>query len=365
MKRSVVVVIVVVAAGLVVLLGILGSGVLNPPPAPTYTRAGAIPSAAVKMTPSTDSFPPVLLSTEWDTPVPMAGPVNTAGAEDSPFITPDGNTFLFFFTPDVTIPAEKQLLDHVTGIWMTTRTNGSWTEPARVTLSGDLALDGCPFLAGDMLWFCSARAGNFRSVDLYHAEVRDGVGSNVVNAGAQLNQEYQAGEMTLTNDNLTMYWGGNYGDVSSKIYRSDSTGASGWGTPVAVANVNNVSGATLPFVTPDGNALWFTAPSSHGYTGPAIYRSLKQGAGWGTPEEIVAQFAGEPTLDSQGNLYFVHHFFRMDSTMNLTMIEADIYVARPKGVAATSVTASVLPQLVGSIRTWALGPERILVASAK
>jgi hypothetical protein len=36
----------------------------------------------------------------------------------------------------------------------------------------------------------------------------------------------------------------------------------------------------------------------------------------------VDHFAGEPTLDAQGNLYFVHHFYR-----DGVMIEADIYTA--------------------------------------
>ena len=356
MKRGIVVVIVVVAAGLVLLLGILGSGILTPRPTPTYTRAGAIPATAVKMTPSTDALPPILLSTEWDTPVPMPGPVNTAGAEDSPFITPDGQRFLFFFTPDVTVPAEKQLLDHVTGIWTTALVNGSWAEPTRVTLSTDLALDGCPFLAGNVLWFCSARVGNFGSIDMWHADFTDGVGSNVENAGAQLNQAYDVGEITLTADNQTLYWGGSYGDAASKIYRSDWAGSSAWGTPAEVANVNNVSGATLPFVTPDGNALWSTAPSSHGYPGPATYRSLKQGGGWGTPEEVVAQFAGEPTLDSAGNLYFVHHYFRT----NMTMIEADIYVAHPKALGASSMSALSATLGGTAIRTQVLSRERWL-----
>ena len=79
-------------------------------------RSDTIPADAVKGTPATDNFKPVLHLDDWEDPVPMTGPINTAGAEDSPFITPDGNRF-FFFTPDVRVPAEKQLLDKVTGIW--------------------------------------------------------------------------------------------------------------------------------------------------------------------------------------------------------------------------------------------------------
>ena len=46
--------------------------------------------------------------------------------------------------------------------------------------------------------------------------------------------------------------------------------------------------------------------------------------GWQEPELILSQFAGEASLDRDGNLYFTHHFFH-----NGEMIEADIYVARP------------------------------------
>jgi len=48
----------------------------------------------------------------------------------------------------------------------------------------------------------------------------------------------------------------------------------------------------------------------------------KTDKGWGDKELMVSNFAGEPTLDSEGNLYFTHHYFR-----DGVMIEADIYVA--------------------------------------
>ena len=54
------------------------------------TRAESIPSDAVKQNPADDPTPPVLHSAEFMQPVPLPGPVTTAGAEDSPFIAPDG-----------------------------------------------------------------------------------------------------------------------------------------------------------------------------------------------------------------------------------------------------------------------------------
>ncbi len=338
-KKRVLVVAAVVVSAFLVLVAV--SALLKPAPAPAYARIGSIPADAVKVTPATDLYPPVLNSTEFEAPVPMPGPVNTAGAEDSPFISPDGTQFYFFFTPDVRVPAQDQLTDHVTGIWSTALVNGAWSEPVRVVLSNDLALDGCPFLQGTTLWFCSARAGNYRGVDLYTAQRVNGVWTNVQNAGAQLNQEYKAGEIALSPDGQTMYWGsGDFSSGTNVLYQSNKT-STGWDTPFRMANVNNVSNAFLPFVTPDGSEFWFTSFSRRGYAGPAIYRALKQGNGWGTPVEILSQFAGEPTLDAQGNLYFVHHFYRA----NATMIEADIYVAYRKG---TAVAASGSPvPLVG------------------
>jgi hypothetical protein len=93
-----------------------GSGSLFAAPAQeNVDRLAKIPAAAVKMSPATDEHPPVLLSDEFEDPLPVPGAVNTAGAEDSPFIPPDGGTLFFFFTPDVTVPVEKQLLDGATG----------------------------------------------------------------------------------------------------------------------------------------------------------------------------------------------------------------------------------------------------------
>jgi hypothetical protein len=95
-----------------------------------------------------------------------------------------------------------------------------------------------------------------------------------------------------------------------------------WTNPVNVTAVNTVATESRPYVTPDGNELWLTL----GYQGtPAVVRSRRVAGQWQEPEMIVSQFAGEPTLDAAGNLYFVHHFYE-DGVMK----DADIYVAYRK-----------------------------------
>ena len=72
----------------------------------------------------------------------------------------------------------------------------------------------------------------------------------------------------------------------------------------------------------DGRELWITRWHEGS---PALVRSRKIAGQWQEGELIVSRFAGEPTLDAQGNLYFVHHFYD-----DGVMLEVDIYVAYRK-----------------------------------
>jgi len=52
--------------------------------------------------------------------------------------------------------------------------------------------------------------------------------------------------------------------------------------------------------------------------GPCVYRCrLDSADNWGPAELIVARFAGEPTLDEAGNLYFVHHYYKNEQTSEM------------------------------------------------
>ncbi len=302
-------------------------------------REKAIPKDAIKMSPETDFFPPIIHYDEWENPIPIGSPINTAGAEDSPFITPDGRTLFFFFTPDVNVPPEKQLIDGVTGIWWTRKVDGIWLEPERIVLSDDVSLDGCPFVQGDTLWFCSIRKGNYGEVDLYTAKYVNGRWTSWKNAGEQLNLQYGVGEMHIGPDG-TLYFSssrqGGYGGKDLWMCKKDNNE---WGKPINLgSNVNSDKNEDQPFITPDGKELWFTGESKLGYPGPAIFRCIKlKNGSWSQPEEIVSNFAGEPTLDSQGNIYFVHHYFNKE----MKMIEADIYVAYRKSNAKETSKNSI------------------------
>lgn len=296
------------------------------------TRAMAIADKVTwtKWTPQSDAHPPVLeaaFSQHFYAPELLGGPINTAGAEDSPFITPDGNNLYFFFTADMNIKPEKQILDRVSGIYWSQRVGGVWTEPQRVWLNyyDDVALDGAEAIVGNTMWFASVRAGVKREIDIYSAKLVDGRWTNWANLGEPINVAYQVGELHLSADGNHVYFhskrAGGKGDMDIWV-TSKVNGA--WQQPENVAAVNTADGEGWPYVSENGNELWFTRHTVDGVP-LGMFRSVKDGGQWQTPERVLSSLAGEPTLDRAGNLYFVHHYYD-DAAKEIW--EADIYVCR-------------------------------------
>jgi hypothetical protein len=291
-------------------------------PAVIIERESKIPASQIKITPDTDILPPILHSDEYEPPVPMPYPVNTAGAEDSGFIMPDGNTFYVWFTPDPAIPANKQLFDGVTGIYVSKKVDGHWQKPELVVLQdpGKLALDGCEFIQGNKMWFCSAREG-YEGMNMFTAEYINGKWGNWKIAGFP--SDYQVGELHISTDGKELYFhsarAGGMGQ--DDIWVSENINGV-WQSPQNVAILNSPESDSRPSLTHDGKELWFTRT----YTGsPALYRSKRINGQWQEPELMVSQFAAESSIDNDGNIYFTHHFFKDGK-----MLEADIYMMEKK-----------------------------------
>lgn len=297
----------------------------SPEPIKLIPRAEVIPSNAVKALPEDDPFPPILHSSEWHQPVPLQPPVNTAGAEDSPFINPDGDRLFFWFTPDPTVPVERQLVDGVTGIYMTFNVDGAWQEPVLVVTwaPDEVAMDGCPFFLDDVLWFCSVRVANLGEIDLWTIRYQEGEWVDLENAGEKLNVEYKIGEMHLSADGEELYFHGlpPNGEEGIDLYVTRWIDGE-WAEPIPLSALNTEANEGWPFLSEDGNELWFIR-NHQGY--PAIFRSKRISGDWCEPELIVSQFAAEPSLDREGNLYFIHHFVQ-----DGVMLDADVYVAYHK-----------------------------------
>jgi len=170
------------------------------------------------------------------------------------------------------------------------------------------------------MWFASAREG-YTGVNMFTATFVDGKWVNWTYCGDRLMKEIKIGEVHIYGDDLYFHSDrpGTHGGYD--IWLTHRSG-NNWSDPINIAAVNTPETDGWPYISSDGKELWFTRT----YLGtPAIFRSVKTGNEWGPPELILSQFAGEPSLDDAGNIYFVHHFYE-----NGVMIEADIYVAYRK-----------------------------------
>lgn len=210
----------------------------------------------------------------------------------------------------------------MTGLYVSRKVDGVWQEPQRIWVQdpGTLALDGCLFVMDNTMWFASARTGytglHWFTADFLNEEWTDWKDAN-------FDPDYGVGELHISADGQELYFhsdrpGGN-GQYDIWVSRK----ANGeWQPPENVQAVNSSETEGWPFLTQDGNELWFTRT----YMGsPAIYRSLKVNGEWQEPELIISQFAAECSLDSQGNIYFTHHYYK-----DGVMLEADYYVAMKK-----------------------------------
>ena len=273
----------------------------NPPvPTPVPDRESLIPASQVKITSETDIYPLVSLSIEYEDPVPLPYPVNTAGAEDSAFITPDGNTLYVWFTPDVSKPPEKQVVDGVTGIYVFYKGAGGWSNAERVMLQDPkkLALDGCEFVLGNKMWFCTAREG-YTGLHWFTAQFEDGKWRGW--EMADFEPSYEVGELHITADGQELYFHSARpsGKGQYDIWVSKNLGGT-WQEPINVAIVNSPHTDGWPFVSQDGIELWFTRVVG----APELYRSKRINGEWTEPEKMFSVFSGESSMDNAGNIYF-------------------------------------------------------------
>ena len=277
-------------------------------------REDLIPAEAVKMSPEIDGLPPILYSDEFEDPVPLPYPVNTRGAEDSAFIMPDGRTLYVWFTPNNRMDVFEQAEDLVTGIYQFERTGDGWGSPERVWLvePGQPHLDGCGFFLGNKVWICGVRQEH-EGLHWFTSEFRDGRWSTAILD--DFDPAYEVGELHISKGGTQLFFHSSRagGQGGLDIWKSEKI-AGIWQPPVNLEHVNSQYDEGWPALNPQEDELWIT--KNYG-----IWRSKKVDGVWQEPVEIVGSLAGEATIDTDGNVYFTHHYFEND-----TMIEADIYV---------------------------------------
>jgi hypothetical protein len=82
-----------------------------------------------------------------------------------------------------------------------------------------------------------------------------------------------------------------------------------WQEPVNLGNpVNTAQEEVQPFITKDGQELWFAGTARDGSGDHAIFMTeLTSNGKWSTPQTVIKGLVGEPTLTAdKQQLFFVH-----------------------------------------------------------
>lgn len=108
-----------------------------------------------------------------------------------------------------------------------------------------------------------------------------------------INTDFFEGSPTLTSDGKTMYFAAQRRMSSgegTEIMMSQMVGKT-WGKAEAISGgVNNKGRQTTPYITPDGNYLFFSSDSHLGMGGYDIFVAKRQGNSWSKPLNLGAGF---------------------------------------------------------------------------
>ena len=138
-----------------------------------------------------------------------------------------------------------------------------------------------------------------------------------------------AGEPEISSDGTKLYINspelGGYG--ANDLFVFEKIDGAWMGPTNLGPNVNTALDQNRPFISADGQHLYFDSWEGATGTGISIFRSDWTGTEWGAPVEIVKNNLGEPSLTEDGQwLYFTHFYF--DAGFNV--LEADIFRIRRK-----------------------------------
>lgn len=148
----------------------------------------------------------------WSEPVNMGAPINTAGYEGFPSLSPDGNTI--FFVREC--PEKKECKDKF-GIFFSEKADGKWTEPKKVPapINTEYCEFGPVILADNItLIFSSTRPGGYGGYDLYKSEKTANDGwSKPVNLGSFINTKGEESLVAIPASGDIMYYAKGINDM--------------------------------------------------------------------------------------------------------------------------------------------------------
>jgi len=208
----------------------------------------------------------------------LGDPINTRFSDYNPVVSGDGTKMVY-----------TRALQFFDGVFFSEKVNGTWSNPMDLTfqLGVDEDLYPCA-LSWDGTTLYLYKNDDYVG-NIYISHFSDGIWSPVEKLNENINDKYWESHACVTKDEQTMYFTSNrkkgYEELNLDIYRSVKDSLGEWGPAVNLGpNINTEYNEETPFITEDGQTLFF---SSYGHfnTGgyDILYSTLLDSGEWSKP----------------------------------------------------------------------------------
>lgn len=216
-------------------------------------------------------------------PINLGKSINSSQDEYLPTTTSDGEQIVF--TRQKSKDNEDIMISHFKdGNWSKSRSFGKAINTSKNEGMAKFETHGNAFyFAGCM------RNDTEGGCDIYKAELRKGDVSKVTRVEGNLNSEYWDSQPSITCDGQFMFFSSSRsgGKGGADIWMSQLTSNGEWGIPQNIGNQINTDGdEEAPFISSDGQTLYFTSNGHEGQGDGDIFISRKINGSWSLPTNL-------------------------------------------------------------------------------
>jgi len=223
--------------------------------------------------------------------VNIGKPINSGNDDFKAVISGDGNTLVYMHK-----------LPFYDAVYYSVKKDGAWSEPENIT--SQLMSDGNQYVSsvsydGKTLYL--TWEDEFNS-DIYVSYFADNRWSVSKPLGQEINSKYWESHASISKDNKTLYFTSNRngGVGEMDIYVSELTGEGFFGPPRNLSILNTELNEDTPFITPEGDKLYF---SSQGFTNMGGYDIFVSEKG-ANQEWLVPENMGYPVNSTDDDLFY-------------------------------------------------------------
>jgi Tol biopolymer transport system component len=186
--------------------------------------------------------------------------------DDVPYVSPDGKRIVFMSKRPIK-PGGSQEKENY---WIIEKSGSGWSEPkpiseivGRMTIRWKISMS-----KKGTLYFGSTDAGGRGASDIYMSRFSEGEYSKPENLGDRINTEFSETAPFISPDENTLIFGRQgypYQSGKNGLYISYLGRDGKWTEPIHMGETINSGGAGNPYVTPDGQYLFFNSGRNGNY----------------------------------------------------------------------------------------------------